>query len=312
MPPDGGARADLHDALALAIPARHGHAPPRRLPVGQHCREVRQARPLGPWAPNRAGPARRRWRVEGGVEAQAGDAGHPPPDQGGQEVEGGEAAAGHEDQGSIGQPAPGLQDQLPGPVGQRLVPPAAVAAVALRRGERGQERQRPDPSGPRYGDQQHQAEPAQAAGLDEVTAAGADRVAVDALGADAPAAPALDGVVQAEEQRAARRTAIEQQSKQRPGSGPSAPGGAVEHAVVVDEAPLAGEPGDAKDAGDRALAGRQGSEHCSERRRLAPISSTSACRQLRWKKSGAKHRITAAKRDGGRGMAASLGGDPSP
>jgi hypothetical protein len=32
--------------------------------------------------------------------------------------------------------------------------------------------------------------------------------------------------------------------------------------------------------------------------RIAPISSTSACRQLRWKNSGAKLRITAAKREG--------------
>jgi hypothetical protein len=26
--PDGGIRADLHDALALAVPARHGHLSP--------------------------------------------------------------------------------------------------------------------------------------------------------------------------------------------------------------------------------------------------------------------------------------------
>src|ERR671913_1973699 len=40
--------------------------------------------------------------------------------------------------------------------------------------------------------------------------------------------------------------------------------------------------------------------------RIAPISSTSACRQLRWRRSGAKRRITAAKRAGRRGMAAVL------
>src|SRR3954469_23324735 len=40
--------------------------------------------------------------------------------------------------------------------------------------------------------------------------------------------------------------------------------------------------------------------------KMAPISSTSACRQLRCWKSGAKHRITAAKRAGRRGMAAVL------
>src|SRR5689334_12414433 len=40
--------------------------------------------------------------------------------------------------------------------------------------------------------------------------------------------------------------------------------------------------------------------------RMAPSSSTWACRQVCWRKSGAKHRITAAKRAGRRSMAAVL------
>src|SRR3954464_12452740 len=40
--------------------------------------------------------------------------------------------------------------------------------------------------------------------------------------------------------------------------------------------------------------------------RMAPISSISAWRQLRWKNSGAKQRITSAKRAGSRSMAAVL------
>ena len=43
--------------------------------------------------------------------------------------------------------------------------------------------------------------------------------------------------------------------------------------------------------------------------RMAPTSSTSACRQLRSRRSGAKHRIRAAKRVGRRGTALSLGGN---
>jgi hypothetical protein len=58
--------------------------------------------------------------------------------------------------------------------------------------------------------------------------------------------------------------------------------------MIVHEAPLLREPADLQQAGHRALAGRQDS----------PISNISACRQLRWKNSGAKLRITAAKRDG--------------
>lgn len=43
--PNGGARADLHHPVALAVPARNDHALPGRRPVGQYRREVRQARP---------------------------------------------------------------------------------------------------------------------------------------------------------------------------------------------------------------------------------------------------------------------------
>src|SRR3954471_19001539 len=39
---------------------------------------------------------------------------------------------------------------------------------------------------------------------------------------------------------------------------------------------------------------------------MAPISSTCACRHVSWRKSGAKHRITAAKQAGRRSMAAVL------
>src|SRR4051812_30519183 len=39
---------------------------------------------------------------------------------------------------------------------------------------------------------------------------------------------------------------------------------------------------------------------------MAPISSTCACRHVSWRKSGAKHRITAAKQAGRRSMTAVL------
>src|SRR3712207_8509348 len=61
--------------------------------------------------------------------------------------------------------------------------PAVLAAVPLRGRQGGQERERPDPTGPGDRNQQHQAEPAQAAGLDEVALRGAHRITVDAFGA---------------------------------------------------------------------------------------------------------------------------------
>jgi hypothetical protein len=120
--PSGRAGADLHDPVALTIPAGHAHPLPAGGLVGQHLGQVRQARSPGPWTPDRPGSARRGWPVEGGVEPQPGDAGHAPPGQRGQEFEGGEAAVRHEDQRPIGQPAPGLQDKLSPPVGELLVP----------------------------------------------------------------------------------------------------------------------------------------------------------------------------------------------
>jgi hypothetical protein len=82
---------------------------------------------------------------------------------------------------------------------------------------------------------------------------GADRITVDAFGADALAAPAFDMVIKAQQHRPLRRKGIQQQPEQHPGCGPPTPGGAVEHAMVVDEPPLPTEPGHPQDAGHRAL-----------------------------------------------------------
>src|SRR3954470_4406178 len=189
------------EPVALAIPAGHGHAPPRRGRVGQHLGQVRRARALGSWSADCSRPAWRRWFVEGGIEAKTGDTDHPMPDKGGQELEGGETAVSHKHQRPLRHPATGLEDQLARPVGQFLVPFAVLAAVPLGGRQGGQEGQRPNPPGPGDRDQHHQAEPTQTAGLDEVAVAGADRVAVDPFGAYAFAAPALDCVVEAEDHR---------------------------------------------------------------------------------------------------------------
>jgi hypothetical protein len=75
--------------------------------------------------------------------------------------------------------------------------------------------------------------------------------------ADALAAPALDGVVEAEDHRAARREGVQQQPQHHTPGRPSAPGGAVQHAMVVGEPPFAAESSDPEDAGHGALARRQ-------------------------------------------------------
>lgn len=84
--------------------------------------------------------------------------------------------------------------------------------------------------------------------------AGADRVTVDSRGIDAFATLKLDHVVEAQQHRAGRHEGVQQKPKQDPGSRPSALGGAVQYAVVVDDLPLLVELGETQNAGHRAAA----------------------------------------------------------
>ena len=110
MAPDGGIGAELHHALALAIPVGHGQALPNRGLVGQHLGQGRQALALGAGPSPGLGLAWWGRLIECRVKAQAGDAGHVLPDEAGEELESGETAVGHEDEGSPRHPAAGLQD----------------------------------------------------------------------------------------------------------------------------------------------------------------------------------------------------------
>ena len=65
--PDSGVRADLHNAVALAIPARHGQALPLGGLVGQHLGQGWQPLPLGPGPSDSARPARWRRFIEGSM-----------------------------------------------------------------------------------------------------------------------------------------------------------------------------------------------------------------------------------------------------
>jgi len=66
---------------------------------------------------------------------QARDAGRAAAVDGCQELQGGKAAVGHDDQLAAGQPAAGLQHDLPPPVGQHLMLPPARLAAALQGGQ---------------------------------------------------------------------------------------------------------------------------------------------------------------------------------
>src|SRR3954447_14822515 len=85
----------------------------------------------------------------------------------------------------------------------------------------------------------------------------AHRIAVDALGCDALAAPTLDGVVETENDRTRRDKGMDQQAQQQVGALLATPASPAEHAMIIDEVALAAEATDAQDAGHGALAGGQ-------------------------------------------------------
>src|ERR1700733_2596089 len=134
----------------------------------------------------------------------------------GQQLERREAAVGDEYQTAIWQPAFGLQDRLPSPRRQRLVALAIGFAPACRGRQDRQERQRPSPFGPGYRHRDHQRQPAQAAGLDEVALGGPNRVSIDAACADPCAPAALVGVVNADDHLAVRQQPLDYIEQQPP------------------------------------------------------------------------------------------------
>lgn len=70
--------------------------------------------------------------------------------------------------------------------------------------------------GPGNRHHQHQAQPSQATGLDDIAMTGPDRITVNAAGSDPGAATALDGVVQRHEQGAWRGEGVDECHEQAP------------------------------------------------------------------------------------------------
>ena len=113
-------------------------------------------------------------------------------------------------------------------------------------------------SGPGYMAQPHQGDPTQATGLDQLLATGADRVPVDAPSLDLGAAPAFQGFVDAENQRAvAPIQVLEQQHQQDVGRLTRRPYRSVQHLMVAGVVALVAAAHDPQRGGDGALARRQ-------------------------------------------------------
>src|ERR671929_69543 len=228
--PQGCAGHDVEPALGPAIPAVDVDPLPGRGRVLEPVCQAWQPSALDPWPPDRTRLAPRGWLIKPGIEPQSRDhtegLAHVS-----QQFDRREAAVRHGDDPPLRQPARGLQQHLTCPVGQPLVPPAVFPAPALRGREHDQERQTPDASGPGHRGQQHDAQPAQAAGLDEMAVAGADRIAVDAAGLDLrPPAP-LDGVVDGDHDRTLRHEGGHEQEQEAMRDGTRGPACQAEHAM---------------------------------------------------------------------------------
>src|SRR5262249_60801668 len=115
------------------------------------------------------------------------------------------AAMAHENHISTRQEACDQLNDLPGAIGQPLMPTLALGVVSLRWAKHSQEWQPPDATGPGDLNQQHATQPPQPTCLDKVRVRGANRIAVDPFGFDLLAAPSFDRVVDPNHQFAAGR-----------------------------------------------------------------------------------------------------------
>ena len=228
--------------------------------VAEFCeqgRELGQGRALLRRSSLGAGSALRGWGEEAGVEAKAADQGRAPrwnPGQSmGKRVDS-EARVADEDDPASGQPATELQHALARPIGEELVPAARFRIRAFGRREQRQHRQRLDACRPGNGREHHEAQPAQAAGLDEMPVAGAHRVAIDATRGDARAPAPLDGVVEADDHRTLRHQGGDNQIEQGAGQRAALPAPAVQHLMVDGEVGGIRPSGHAQAGADGALA----------------------------------------------------------
>src|SRR6516162_2250544 len=180
--PDGGAAGDFDEAVGSTVPQADTMALPGEFGIGEDGGELFQAlafdrRPTAAFA---------FWWWEGeqvGIEPQPGDDADMVANRG-EEFDGRERTVGDQHNVAIRKPAVDLQGGLPGPIEQRLLGTRLAFIEALGGSKQGEEGQRHDAIGPWHPHQQHGGKPAQTACFDEVTFGGADRIAIDATGAD--------------------------------------------------------------------------------------------------------------------------------
>jgi hypothetical protein len=161
------------------------------------------------------------------------------------------------DRFSVRQPAFGLQKHLPGPVGQLLVSSFALFVVTFRRSQHRQEGQRPGLLRPWNSCQQHQTQPAQATGFDEVAVARTDRISVNPFRFDLLSPATLEGIIQTHHHWSTNGKCSHQQSQQQTAGFPARPDGSVEHSMKILKVLFAPQSHNPQNGSHRPLSRRQ-------------------------------------------------------
>src|SRR5262249_50303970 len=175
--PDCRLGIDFDLTLPPTVPVFDLDLRPLRFRVVEHLLWRRAARPFDPWSSGLSLPAFGGRIVKLRIQTQTRDQIEPrrATDKV-KQIQYGEAAIAHENHVSTGQPTNDQLNDLPGAIGQPLMPTLALGVVSLRGAKHSQKWQPPDATGPRDRDQQHAAQPSQPTRLDKVRVRGTNRV----------------------------------------------------------------------------------------------------------------------------------------
>ena len=215
MIPNGGVGSNFDQAFLFAVPLLHGELLPMSLFSRRHLLQSWQAFAFLA-RPPQAALHRFGRLIQGSIHTEAGNHGHrifqltEPKKQ----LNHGKTTVPNHHQLALGQPPTNLQDHLQSPCAELLVLARLALVIALRRCQHRQKRQSPGASSPRNWRQQHQAQPTQATGFDEMTMTGADRIAIDPFGFDLRSTATFNGMVQTQYHWTAAGKGPEQPSQQ--------------------------------------------------------------------------------------------------
>src|SRR5262245_38250161 len=254
--PDARPRHACDHALWRPIPVPPRHLLPLRLPLRCHGLQRRQTRALLARTPPLPGVSRWCGLIPCRIQTQSchhRDRIAPSL----QPCQGADTAVGGDDARAVGQPACDPQQPRPGTIRQRAVGAPTLLAVTLRWAQRGLQWQRPHTGSPRYRDQQHQAQPAPAAGFDAVRLRRAYRLTIDALRGALLAPSPLDRVVQSQYDCPSGSKRADPQAEQDLTGSAARPEGTVQPPMVMLKLRVLAQAQDAPGRGHGACARRE-------------------------------------------------------